>query len=369
MSQRWYLPVDVWLGEGALQAVCEALQGRSCVVLALEPAGPLGWRDTWQQVLGRSLQAWVPLPEGLATLALARQVSAELWPLLAVDPAPVLVALGGGSVMDIAKLLRCRPEPADFEALAAALRKQQPWPVLKHSSLWLVPTTAATGSEVTRWATVWDTDAEPGHGVARKLSFDEPFGWADRAFVDPLLSATAPLLIMRDGALDALSHALEALWNRHANPVSDQLALAAAQQLLQTLPQAVRSPADAAHRRALSQAALMAGLAFSQTRTALAHALSYAVTLEQGLPHGLACAIWLPQVSRLAIGVEARVDAHLAQLFGCRPGEVPSRLEAWLLDCGVEASPQTHGVHDAERRISAALRSERGRNFIGSVLT
>jgi phosphonate metabolism-associated iron-containing alcohol dehydrogenase len=359
----WQLPVALRFGPGALSAVAAELGGRPCVVLALEPAEALGWRDTWTQALGRSLVGWLSVPEGLSTVSMARQLSIPLWPLLARPDPPVLVALGGGSVMDLAKFLRCRPEGHDFEALAAAVRRREAWPPLQRAPLWLVPTTAATGSEVTRWATLWDTDSE----AVQKLSFDEDFGWADRAFVDPELSASCPVEVMRDGALDALAHALEAIWNRHANPVSDALAMSAASRILAILPQALAQPLEPAWRAELSLAALTAGIAFSQTRTALAHALSYAVTLEQGLPHGRACAIWLPMVWRLAIGISPPVDHRLGQLFACPADEGAARLEHWLMAVGVSPSPQAHGVADAAQRVIQALSSDRGRTFIGSM--
>jgi hypothetical protein len=130
-------------------------------------------------------------------------------------------------------------------------------------------------------------------------------------------------------------------------------------------------------RSALSLASLEAGFAFSQTRTALAHALSYAVTLEQGTPHGLACAMWLPTAWELAQGCSARVDGLLEQVFVAEaghPGEPqsavshpgPHRLQAWLSSVGVSCDPANHGVVDAERRIHAALNSPRGRNFIAA---
>jgi alcohol dehydrogenase class IV len=247
--------------------------------------------------------------------------------------------------------------------MAAAVRRREAWPPLQRAPLWLVPTTAATGSEVTRWATLWDTDSE----AVQKLSFDEDFGWADRAFVDPQLSVSCPVEVMRDGALDALSHALEAIWNRHANPVSDALAMSAASRILDALPKALAQPQEPAWRTELSLAALTAGIAFSQTRTALAHALSYAVTLEQGLPHGRACAIWLPMVWRLAIGISRPVDHLLGRLFACPADEGAARLEHWLMAVGVSPSPQAHGVADAAQRVIQALSSERGRNFIGSM--
>jgi alcohol dehydrogenase class IV len=220
---------------------------------------------------------------------------------------------------------------------------------------------------VTRWATVWDTDVEP----AQKRSFDEVFGFADCAFVDPALTHSCPAAVTRDTGLDALSHALEAIWNRHANPFSDVLAVSAARKVLTWLPVALREPANVEARSALSLASLEAGFAFSQTRTALAHALSYAVTLEQGTPHGLACAMWLPTAWELAQGCSARVDGLLEQVLAALDGGAASspgvaRLRAWLASVGAACDPASHGVHDAEQRVKAALASARGRNFIAA---
>ncbi|MCM0607885.1 MAG: iron-containing alcohol dehydrogenase [Ideonella sp. WA131b] len=358
----WHMPVALRFGSGCSGTLADELGERRALVLAFEPAGPLGLRADWTARLGPRLLDWVTVPEGLSTLALARQLAARVWPLLASQPGAVLLALGGGSVLDLAKLLRSVPAEGGFEDVAAALRGTAPWPRLQHAPLWLVPTTAGTGSEVTRWATVWDTDGP----VAVKRSFDEPWGYADRAFVDPALTLSAPAALTRDTALDSFAHALEALWNRHANPVSDALAVQAARRVRAHLAGVRAAPAALAGREQLSLAALEAGLAFAQTRTALAHALSYALTLEQGLPHGLAVAAWLPTACRLAVGCDARVDAALEAVFEGPATAAPETLRQWLGGLGVPADPAALGVADSEARVQAALASARGRNFIGA---
>ena len=383
----WRMPVEVHFGAGSAATLSEQLGDSLAVVMAFEPASALGWRSRWSAALGKRLLAWVEVPDGLSSMARCRGFAAEVWPALAAHPGAVLIALGGGTTLDIAKVLRCRPvadEPRidlraachrpthlqGFEPVAAALRGTAPWPALDLAPLWMVPTTAGTGSEVTRWATVWDTDQHP----QQKRSFDEPFGFAEKAFVDPLLTHSCPEAVTRDTALDALSHALEAIWNRHANPFSDVLAVSAAQKVLAWLPVALREPGNVQAREALSLASLEAGFAFSQTRTALAHALSYAVTLEQGVPHGLACGLWLPTACRLAQGRDERVDWLLSQVFNAIPAqpgltgsaESALLLQRWLAEVGVQADPAFYGVLDAEQRIQEALGSSRGRNFIAA---
>jgi alcohol dehydrogenase len=358
----WHQPVEVCFGGGCLDRLAADLGARPVIVLAFERAAALGRRSSLSAQLGERLAAWIDVADGLSTLSRARSLSERVWPIAQQRPDAVLLALGGGSTLDLAKVVRCRPLKGGFPALAAALRGSAPWPALQPMPLWLAPTTAGTGSEVTRWATVWDTDGE----VAVKRSLDEPFGYAQRAFVDPTLTFSCPPALTRDCALDAFAHALEAIWNRHANPLSDRLALSAARRIVAALPLALDEPNRASARHELSLAALEAGLAFSQTRTALAHALSYALTLEQGLPHGLACAVWLPTAWRLAVGRDARIDALLSQVFDVDAQRGEAELTQWLQELGVDGQPQSWGVSDAAARVQAALMSPRGRNFIAA---
>lgn len=358
----WHMPVRLRFGSGCSRDIAANLGDRRVVVLAFEPAAALGLQAAWTQALGVRLLQWISVPEGLSTLALARSLAARMWPLLAAHTDAVLLGLGGGSVLDLAKLLRAQPVDGRFDAVAQALRGAAPWPALRHSPLWLVPTTAGTGSEVTRWATVWDTDGR----VALKRSFDEPWGFAERAFVDPELTLSAPPGLTRDTALDSFAHALEAIWNHHANPVSDALAVQAARRVRHHLGGVLAEPKALPGREQLALAALEAGLAFAQTRTALAHALSYALTLEQGVPHGLAVATWLPTACRLAVGREPRVDAALQAVFGVPASACAEALRTWLASLGVATDPAAYGVRDAESRLQSALSSPRGRNFIGA---
>ena len=376
----WNMPVDLRYGVDCIDDMPAALQGRQAVVLAMPAAETLGWRARWSAAWGPALRQWVTVADGLSSIARARELADQVWPHLDApqDEPVVIVAIGGGTTLDLAKVLRCRPVDGRFDGVAAAIRGQRPWPALQRAPLWLVPTTAGTGSEVTRWATVWDTGDDDGRDTeaggtgatpSRKLSLDEPWGYAERAWVDPRLALSCPPAVTRDTALDTLAHALESVWNCHANPVSTRLAVGAARQVLAHLPGLLAHPDDLALRSHLSLAALQAGMAFSQTRTALAHALSYDLTLHQGIPHGLACALWLPVAWRLALGRDAATDAALAEVFGVDAADGVVHLQAWLDRLGIHTSPQAlaaRGIHDADARVQAALHSPRGRNFIGA---
>jgi len=186
--------------------------------------------------------------------------------------------------------------------------------------------------------------------------------------VDPDLTMTLPASVTLQSGLDALSHALESIWNVNANPVSDALAVSAARAMMATLPALMQDLGDAGLRARASQAALQAGLAFSNTKTALAHSLSYEMTLRYGLPHGIACSFTLPLVLERARGRDAARDATLAQVFDCPLADAGDRLRAFLESLGVSPRFEAYGVDASEstRMIADALEGPRGRNFIGA---
>jgi alcohol dehydrogenase class IV len=143
-----------------------------------------------------------------------------------------------------------------------------------------VTTTAGTGSEVTRWASLWND------GV--KSSIDEAAGFADLAIVDPELCHGMPPRLTLATGLDAMSHAMESLWGVHRSPLSEGYATRALSLLAAHLEKACSGKATPETWEALALASTLAGLALSCTRSAAAHALSYELTGRFGLEHGLA---------------------------------------------------------------------------------
>ena len=351
----WANPVRIHWGAGCFQDLTAT---QPVVVLADRAA--LGYDDeiALLERLGPHCKAWSWFQGGLAAVPLAQTLSQELWPSLAQHPQAIVMAIGGGSTLDLAKVVRYRMDLAGAPAHWRA--NTLPRGTVRHP-LWLVPTTAGTGSEVTRWATLWDTERD----TPTKLSWAPPDGFAEQAWVDPVLSFSCPLRQSRVCALDALSHALEALWNRQANPVAQALALDAARSVITHLPALMQGDPQHQARTALARASLLAGLAMSQTQTALAHALSYGLTLNEQLPHGEACAVWLPMVWDLALGASPTCDAALAQVFGVPAAQGAQPLRQWL---------QALGIAPRDLRDSSAgcllleqeMRSARGRNFIAA---
>jgi phosphonate metabolism-associated iron-containing alcohol dehydrogenase len=367
------MPVQVHCGPGLIRQLARIVPERPVIVLVHPNADSGEAAGLIREALADRCIATLSHADGLPTLAEAVRLCREIWPLIdqaseAPDARPILLAFGGGATIDLAKAVCHRPADRDPAALSAWIRGQGERPTLDPIELIALPTTAGTGSEVTCWATLWDLDADQAQDIERrgiKRSLESPAGYPMLAVIDPEATLTCPDSLTRDSGLDALSHALEAIWNRHANPVSDALATASAKRILDVLPRLLAQPASLDLRAAMSEAALMAGLAFSQTRTALAHALSYPLTVEQGIPHGLACAIWLPTACSLATGRNPERDALLRSIFPA--AEVPATaLAQWLTPMGVPPPESVIAATEIGSRIAAALAHPRGRNFIGA---
>ncbi|MBA4223760.1 MAG: alcohol dehydrogenase [Methylobacterium sp.] len=277
----------------------------------------------------------------------------------AAEPAEVIVALGGGSMIDAAKVLAA--SDGDFETVRRHLVEKKPLIEAAILPIIAVPTTAGTGSEVTSWATVWDS------ANGSKYSLAHPRLYPETAVLDPALTVGAPRGLTLATGLDALSHALESIWNVNSNPVSANYAVEAAKEIIETLPRLLERLDDVELRTRQMRASLLAGLAFSNTKTALAHNISYDITLKSGTIHGIACSFSLPMVMRWAMGAQPQCDAALRRVFGPDLEAGAERLGAFLRDLGVATDPAAYGVSAGEwnRLVGKALEGERGRNFIG----
>lgn len=200
-----------------------------------------------------------------------------------------IVALGGGSAIDTGKALSVTlPGVGSDFSLRRHVVDGLPLPASGPLPLTAIPTTAGTGSEVTPFATIWDRERE------KKLSLTSPAIFPRMAVLDPDLTLGLPEDETVASGLDALSQGLESIWNRNANAVSLAVATRAVYLALNTLPRLVREPGSIELRSRMMEASLLAGIAISSTRTALAHSMSYPLTAVYGLPHGIACSFTLP---------------------------------------------------------------------------
>lgn len=197
----------------------------------------------------------------------------------------LIVGIGGGSAMDTAKCVAILG--TNFGSINDYLKEGK---TLENSGipLILVPTTAGTGSEVTRWATVWDLGTN-----FKKYSLSDSKMFAQASIIDPILLLKLPPKMSAMTGLDALSQAIEAYWSKNHNLVSDEFALKAIQLILENIIKMFHEPSHLPYRTNMALGSMFSGLAFSNTKTTAVHSVSYPMTLHFNIPHGLACALTL----------------------------------------------------------------------------
>ena len=359
MSLRYHNPVAIRFGAGSIAELPEVLRGRRAVLVTFPEAEGLGLTARLRDILGSALAAVEDRIEPNPDVANLASMYGRFWREHAEVEA--VVAVGGGSAMDTAKALMVGTASGRFDDLVALLAKGGTFKPHRVKALIAVPTTAGTGSEVTPWATIWDRAA------GKKHSLHLPETWPEAAIVDPDLMLTLPASVTVQSGLDALSHALESIWNVNANPLSDTYAVAAAREVMSVLPALLADLSNRDLRARMALAALQAGMAFSNTKTALAHSISYEMTLRFGLPHGIACSFTLPMVLERAVGSDAGRDAVLARIFDADLANAPRRLREFLRAVGVKTEFADYGVpeEDSRRMVAHALDGVRGKNFIG----
>ncbi|HKU24486.1 MAG TPA: bifunctional acetaldehyde-CoA/alcohol dehydrogenase [Candidatus Sulfotelmatobacter sp.] len=209
-----------------------------------------------------------------------------------------IIALGGGSIIDAAKIMKLQYESpdADLEELAAPfldLRKrvvEYPKEKTNRARLVAIPTTSGTGSEVTPFAVLTDRQ------LGRKVTLADYSLTPDVAIVDPQFVMSMPKSLTADTGIDCLTHALEAGVSNYASAYTDANAMQAVRLVFKYLPIAYQNPRDEEARGMMHNAACIAAMAFSNASVGVNHALAHAFGARFHVAHGKANALMLPHV-------------------------------------------------------------------------
>jgi alcohol dehydrogenase class IV len=323
LSFLHYSPTKVVFGAKSLNElpseVDELSGARVCIVTDTFIANKTDIIERAKKVLGRrcaGVFSDVPSDSSVACVNLGAEFAASL-------KADVIVSIGGGSPIDTAKAM------AIVITEGGSLRDHQGFqglsrPTIPHIA---VPTTAGTGSEVTKAAIIRDEVAE------QKLIFGDFHIYPRVAILDPELTVGMPSALTAGTGLDALTHAFEALHAMQAEPISDALALHAIRLIDRHLLAAIKSPTDLVARGQMLLASTMAGLAFDNAQVGLVHAIAHSVGARHHVHHGMANAIALPHVLRfnadvaaeayreggIAMGIDMRLldDRHAVDRVAC----------------------------------------------------
>lgn len=266
----------------------------------------------------------------------------------------VIVAVGGGSVIDLAKvtalLLAHGGALEDYYPLQSV-----PGPVLPLIAL---PTTAGTGSEATPVSVITDPATQMKIGVA------SPHLIPRHAICDPLLTLGAPATVTAHSGIDALSHAIEAYMAAREEPtvdlvlgrpqvgknlLSDSLALTAAGHIARNLARVVEDGDDLEARTGMLYGSLLAGIAFGNSGVAAAHALQFAVGAATHTSHGLGTGLLLPYVMEFNRPARAAELSALASEMGSA-GDPVDHVHELGLQIGLPASLAEIGVAQGDLR-------------------
>ena len=234
-----------------------------------------------------------------AALAVARGVKAD-----------AVVGLGGGSAMDVAKLVSAFLDSTQPIHDAFGVGKL----ASRNTYLVCLPTTSGTGSEVSPIAILLDGADDLKKGVVSPLLVP------DAAYVDPLLTVTMPPSVTAATGIDAFTHCVEAFANRFAHPIVDIYAIEGIRLISHNLVRAIENGKDIEARTAVSLGSLYGGMCLGPVNTAAVHALSYPLGGEFHVAHGVANAVLLPHVLEFNLPAAPKRYAEVAIALGVTPG-------------------------------------------------
>lgn len=206
-----------------------------------------------------------------------------------INKPDLIISIGGGSSIDLGKAISALYEYKDTNVLDLLKNKEY----LNNSAsipLIAVPTTAGTGSECTKWATIWDFDN------SKKYSVDADYLYPKESWLVPELTVTMDEKMTLATGLDALAHAMESYWSVPSNLYTRVLARDSIRIIRKYLPLVLNDLDNIEYRQKMLMGSFFAGLAFSNTRTTACHSISYPLTMMFGINHGFAAAITLFEV-------------------------------------------------------------------------
>ncbi|MCF2136633.1 MAG: iron-containing alcohol dehydrogenase [Candidatus Thorarchaeota archaeon] len=306
MGQRmvwWFDIPKVAFGEDALEELAME-SGKRAVIITDKVISGLGLIDSVKDILERG-ERTVTVWDGAEPdprISIVKDAAAAL----KEANADMIVAVGGGSVMDTAKAAWILYENPNYD-----LKALNPFDALglrDNARLYCIPTTAGTGSEATRAVVIREDE------TGRKFASINPELIPDMAILDPKMVERLPRDLTAYTGMDALTHAVEAFISIWKNPFSDAASLQAIQLVFEWLPKSVNDLGNLEAREKMLVAANLAGMAFSNSQVCLAHSLGHSLGSVLRVHHGLAVGMALPLTIEFAIHGNPDTAAHVTSL-------------------------------------------------------
>jgi acetaldehyde dehydrogenase/alcohol dehydrogenase len=294
-AHMWFrVPNQIYFNMNAVENISQ-FPSRSTIIVTNPPLEQIGHVDVVRRYLPAETPVHVSvIPDAEPEVQVVRQ-GVETLNFYKADQ---IIALGGGSVIDAAKIMKLLYESpqADLEELAAPfldIRKrvvQFPTEKVNRARLIAISTTSGTGSEITPFAVMFDKQS------GRKVTLADYSLTPDVAIVDPQFVMSMPKGLTADTGIDCLTHGLEAAVSIYASPYTDANAMQAIRLAFKYLPIAYEHPRDEEARTMMHNAACIAAMAFSNASVGVNHALAHAFGARFRVAHGRANALMLPHV-------------------------------------------------------------------------
>lgn len=289
MNWNYIQPVEIEFGNGKIKELKDIIKKKGYKNGLLICTNFLVRNGTAQNILNDSDSTIIKIFSDIEPNPTVQNVD-ECAQIIRDNDIQFLVALGGGSVLDVAKAAGSICLTEDSISVYHGTQKQIP---TAHLPLIAIPTTSGTGSEVTSVSVLTDKVSDKKAPIA-SVGF-----YPELALIDPELTYTLPPKLTAQTGIDVLSHALESYWSKGHQPICDVLATQACDLVFKYLLKAYNEPNNVLAREKMSEASLLAGLAFSVTKTTSSHACSYPLTNIYKIPHGEACGLTLDYFARI----------------------------------------------------------------------
>jgi acyl-CoA reductase-like NAD-dependent aldehyde dehydrogenase/alcohol dehydrogenase class IV len=328
----YYCPTEVIAGHGSLSSLNKKvveLKCRRALILTDPGVKAAGLAELAANTLGNlyvGIYDKIPPDPDLETVDGATEFAREV-------KADCIVSVGGGSVIDtgkgVAVTLKKGGKAIDHLNMLTLTEPQTPHIV--------IPTTSGTGSEVTNCAII------TSHAVERKLCIWDNFIMPNAAILDPRFTMSLPKRMTVASAMDAMTHAIEAMTSTQANRICDAQAMQAIRLINENLPLAVADGKDERARLNLQIAATLAGWAFTIAQVGLVHAMAHTLGTLHHLPHGEACGIMLPKVMRFNVDHATVALTQVAKSLDVNTAGMSDRGAALLAADAIETLMQNVG--------------------------
>lgn len=331
------LPKQVLLGEGTFEQLPSLINQLHMERVFIVYSGSALNRNLQQLRQQLKEAEFYEMPKGEPTL----DVLAHAFEQLRLADCDGLVAIGGGSAIDLAKALAALAKNPHVELMDFA--KMESFDRLPFIA---VPTTAGTGSEATKVTVITDSSK----GV--KLNPNHPDFIPDMAVLDPLLTINVPKNITANTALDALTHAIEAYVSTNATSLSDFYATEAIKLITENIKIVYAEPTNVLARQHVLLGSYYAGIAFSNASTNLAHAMGRALGAKFLLPHGQSVALIHPFVVEYSMKSSKNKYEAISKIIGLQDAEMLSNyLYALNDELGIWKCAQTIANNLSEEAI------------------